>query len=178
MRVITGTARGRVLKTPDGLDVRPTVSKVKEGIFSALQFEIEGRRVLDLFAGSGQLGIESLSRGAKCATFVDSSAKSLSCINDNITACGLNANAKVVSSDSIAFLSRCTDVFDIAFLDPPYKHGLIDKAMPLLENVMSEFGIIVCEHASDEPLSDVYGSFKLKKDYRYGTVTVSVYNKA
>ena len=103
MRVITGTARGRVLRTLEGEDVRPTTDRVKEAVFSIIQFEIEGRRVLDLFAGSGQLGIEALSRGAASATFVDMSKDSLSTVKYNLEHTKLGDNAKVVQTDALSF---------------------------------------------------------------------------
>lgn len=178
MRVITGSAKGRKLISPDGLDVRPTVDRVKEGVFSALHFDLEGRRVLDLFAGSGQMGIEALSRGAGFCTFVDSSAKSLDCVRKNVAACKMNDQAKIVSADSLSFLKTCSDTFDIAFLDPPYKMGLIEKAMEVLPSKMSDYGIIMCEHPSDEKLPERFGDFSVAKEYRYGRVLVTAYKKS
>ena len=133
MRVITGSARGRRLLTLEGMDVRPTVSKVKEGIFSAIQFDIEGRKILDLFAGSGQLGIEALSRGAQLCVFVDNSRNSLDIVKKNLNACELEKNARVVLSDYSSFLAGKTELFDIAFIDPPYRKGIIDEVMKLLD---------------------------------------------
>ena len=104
MRVITGIARGRRLTAPEGLDVRPTTDKVKEGIFSAIQFQIEGAYVLDLFAGSGQMGIEALSRGAKRAVFVDNSQRSIRCVNENLRTTKLERQAEVISRDSYDFI--------------------------------------------------------------------------
>ena len=104
MRVITGSARGRKLKTLEGTDLRPTTDKVKESMFNILQFCIEGRRVLDLFAGSGQLGIEALSRGAESATFVDASKNAVAVVKQNLQTVGLADNARVVCTDSISFL--------------------------------------------------------------------------
>ena len=100
MRVITGIARGRKLVAPEGLDVRPTADKVKEGIFSAVQFELEGARVLDLFAGSGQMGIEALSRGAERAVFIDSSLRSIRCVNENLRNTGIERQSEVLNRDS------------------------------------------------------------------------------
>lgn len=104
MRVITGTARGRVLKTLEGEDVRPTTDRVKEAIFSIIQFELEGRRVLDLFAGSGQLGIEALSRGAAYATFTDMSAESVDIVKKNLISTKLENNAEVIRTEAVTFL--------------------------------------------------------------------------
>ena len=119
MRVITGTARGRKLRSPDGYDVRPTTEITKEALFSILQFELEGARVLDLFAGSGQLGIEALSRGAGFCTFVDSARASQDLVRQNLTSTGLGANARVMPMDYLAFLQSTRETFDIALLDPP-----------------------------------------------------------
>ena len=124
MRVITGTARGRRLVTREGEAVRPTTEKVKEAMFSMIQFRIEGRRALDLFAGSGQLGIEALSRGAREVVFVDSSADSAAVVRQNLETTRLAPAAKVYRTDFAAFLQRGGEPFDLAFLDPPYRTGL------------------------------------------------------
>ena len=113
MRVITGTARGRVLKTLEGDDVRPTTDRVKEAIFSIIQFEIEGRRVLDLFAGSGQLGIEALSRGAAFATFTDMSAESVDTVKKNLISTKLDRQSEVIRTEAVAFLRSNRKKFDI-----------------------------------------------------------------
>lgn len=123
MRVITGFAKGRKLRTLSGEDVRPTTDRVKEALFSIIQFEIEGRRVLDLFAGSGQLGIEALSRGAASAVFVDSSRDSIEVVRENLNTTQLAQSAQVIQMDSLAFLAGQCGPFDIALLDPPYGAG-------------------------------------------------------
>ena len=149
MRVITGTARGRVLRTLEGEDVRPTTDRVKEAVFSIIQFEIEGRRVLDLFAGSGQLGIEALSRGAASATFVDMSKDSLSAVKYNLEHTKLGDNAKVVQTDALSFLKLTKDKFDIVFLDPPYASSLVVDSMKLLSDVVAAGGCAICETPVD-----------------------------
>ena len=116
MRVITGSARGRKLKTPENYDIRPTTDNVKESVFNIMQFDIEGRRVLDLFAGTGQLGIECLSRGAASAVFVDQSREAVKIVKDNLKACGLSGT--VVQADALSFLRTCGK-FDIIFVAPP-----------------------------------------------------------
>lgn len=178
MRVITGTARGSKLKAPDGLDVRPTTDVVKESIFSIIQFDIEGSTVLDLFAGTGQLGIEALSRGAKKAYFVDSSIASLRVVKDNLEHTHLTDKAETVNMPDSAFL-RCTrEQFDIAFLDPPYERKHIQKALPRLTEVMSESGIIVCEHENTCVLPEEVGEFSVTKVYKYGKTHITVYKRA
>lgn len=178
MRVITGSARGRRLKTLEGRDVRPTTDKVKEAIFSVVQFDIEGSKILDLFSGSGQMGIEALSRGAKSCVFVDSSRASVEVTKENIDSTGFKNEANVVTADSIGYLRMCRTEFDIAFLDPPYNEGLIEKAMPLLCSHMSDRGIIVCEHEKGLVLPEEYGKMHRHKTYKYGKIEVTVYRAA
>lgn len=150
MRVITGTARGRRLKEPVGLETRPTADRVKEGIFSSIQFELEGRRVLDLFGGTGQMGIEALSRGAAHATFVDLRKEAVGIIRENLSLTGFSDRATVVQGDYLAFLTRCRETFDVIFLDPPYGSGMLEKALETITtiDIVSENGIIVCENGS------------------------------
>lgn len=177
MRVITGIARGKNLKTLEGNDVRPTSQKVKEAVFSAIQFDIEGRRVLDLFAGSGQLGIEALSRGAKSAVFVDNSTASIKIIKQNIESTGFENSSKVYMSDYSSFTAMSRDIFDIVFLDPPYKQGILVPALKSVLPLMSEYGIIICEYPSDIEVPQSIGGFGIFKTYRYGKINVSVYRK-
>lgn len=177
MRVITGTARGMVLRTLEGNDVRPTTDKVKEAVFSAFQFEIEGRRILDLFAGSGQLGIEALSRGAESAVFVDADKNAVKIVKENLAKTKLDSHATVVQTDSIAFLSMTDRAFDLAFLDPPYEKGLLQKALSKIEGLISEGGAVICEHPFREELDDSYGSLIKTKEYKYSKTAVTVYRK-
>ena len=177
MRVITGTARGRRLMALEGDDVRPTTDRVKEAMFSIIQFELEGRRILDLFAGSGQLGIEALSRGAHCATFVDQSRESVGVIEKNLLSTGLEKNTIVKNSDAAAFLSITKDVFDIAFLDPPYNLGLVQKALPMLCEKMAKGGVILCETPLNEELPESVGKFSLHRDYKHGKIKLTVYRE-
>ena len=175
MRVITGIAKGRKLATPEGLDVRPTSQRVKEGIFSAIQFDIEGRRVLDLFSGSGQLGIEALSRGAISAVFVDNSTASIEITKQNLKTTKFEGVSQLVKSDYDMFLKGNKEKFDIAFIDPPYNAKITDKVINELTAHMSDYGIIICEHSIDEKLNDSYNNFILKKDYKYGKKIVSIF---
>ena len=175
MRVITGTARGRKLITPEGLDTRPTTDKVKEAICSALQFEFSSSAVLDLFAGSGQMGIEALSRGAKSAVLTDRDPRAVRCISENVRACGFEASAAVYKTDAAAFLQRTASRFDIAFLDPPYGKGILPEILPLLIPKMSKNGIIVCEHEPELKLPEQIIGFHLQKQKKYGKITVSIY---
>ena len=156
MRVITGTARGRRLKEPLDYSVRPTTDKVKESIFNIIQFDLEGRRVLDLFAGTGQLGIEARSRGAAHVVFVDSSTASLRLIRDNIKIAGFNTGVSVVPSDAQSFL-KTGERFDIIFLDPPYDSTLLENSLIDIcrFDILKENGIIVCESKLDKEMPDL-----------------------
>ncbi|MCH5204305.1 MAG: 16S rRNA (guanine(966)-N(2))-methyltransferase RsmD [Oscillospiraceae bacterium] len=176
MRVITGKAKGRKLITVEGTEiVRPTLDSVKEAMFSAIQFEIEGANVLDLFAGSGQLGIEALSRGAKRAFFVDSAAESIKVVKQNVAWVKFEEYSEIVQKPFAAFLKTTSDIFDIAFLDPPYRMGLLGKALPLLEPRMSERGIIICEHENECALPKRLGRFEITKVLRHRGLDISIY---
>lgn len=177
MRVITGTARGKKLETLGGNDVRPTVDRVKEAVFSIIQFQTEGRAFLDLFAGSGQMGIEALSRGAKEAYFVDQSRKALEVTKRNLKSAGLEKNAKVFLTDARSFLRTNAAVFDIAFLDPPYDLNLIEECLEPLSAHMSAGGIILCETKIERKLAQRAGSFEQVKEYRYGKIKITAYRR-
>lgn len=177
MRVITGTARGRRLKTLDGNDVRPTADRVKEAIFSVIQFDIEGRRMLDLFAGSGQMGIEAVSRGAAGAVLVDSAAASVAVVRENVENCGMNGVCQIVQSDAMTYLRPRAgrQEFDFAFLDPPYGKGLLQAVLPGVASVMKPRGAIICESPVDEVLPETAGAFRVDRTYRYGKIKVTFY---
>lgn len=176
MRVITGTARGRRLVAPPGEEVRPTTDAVKESVFSIIQFSVEGRSFLDAFSGSGQMGIEALSRGAEKAVFLDNGKASLAAVKKNLLTTGLSDRAMVVNTDTLSFLSKTGLRFDMAFLDPPYKTGLLLQALELLPRVMKPGGIIICEHPADELLPEASGDFIMKKSYKYGRIRITVYS--
>ena len=169
MRIITGSARGRRLLSPEGFDVRPTTDKVKESLFNILQFELEGREVLDLFAGSGQLGLEALSRGAKSAVFVDSSPRSLDIVKKNIRLTGMEVQASAVAGDAFSFLAATDRKFDLVFLDPPYDHKLIDKAAALLP--------VVAESRFSEEVPENIGELAAERTYKYSAIKLTVYRK-
>jgi len=173
LRVISGTHRGRKLKEPAGLEIRPTSDMVKESIFNIIQFDMEGRSVLDLFAGTGQLGIEALSRGAKNAVFVDASAQAVKIIKDNLSTCGFE-NARVVNADAIDSLRRVGE-FDIIFLDPPYDTALIDSALAkIIEfDILRENGIIICETKMDKSLPELPSPYETTKEYKYGSIKIT-----
>lgn len=177
MRVITGIARGRKLETLPGEDVtRPTTESVKEALFSMIQFEIEDKKVLDLFAGSGQLGIEALSRGAGKCIFVESDRQAVKVIQNNVSHCQLEKQADIINSDAISFLMKKNN-FDIAFLDPPYKKGFMEKCLPLLLPMMSGDGVVVCETSADENLSETFNGWYADRVRKYGKTKLTLYRK-
>jgi 16S rRNA (guanine966-N2)-methyltransferase len=178
MRVITGSARGKRLETLEGIDVRPTADRVKEAVFSSIQFEIEGRNTLDLFAGSGQLGIEALSRGAKSATFVDANPEAVKIIRSNLEHTELAKQSSVAAGDFEQFLTYTKAVFDIVFIDPPYSKGLVEKALPLVAPHVSDGGVIICEVARRDPLPEGAGGFTLTRKNDYGKTSVGIYRKS
>ena len=179
MRVITGTARGMRLKELPGLETRPTTDKVKEAVFSIVQFDIEGRRVLDLFGGTGQMGIEALSRGAASCTFVDVRKEAAAVIRANLAHTRLAEGAKVVQGDYLAFLTGCREKFDLILMDPPYASGFLEKALEAAAgiDILSENGIMVCESAAETVLPALSGPYRKGKDYRYGKIKLTVYHR-
>ncbi len=176
MRVITGSARGRKLKTPENYDIRPTTDNVKEALFNIIQFDIEGRRVLDLFADTGQLGIEALSRGAESCVFIDESREAVRIVKENLKACGLSGT--VLQTDALDYLRR-EEKFDLIFLDPPYDAGLYEPALTAINSVdkLSDGGIIICETRREIPLPELTAPYRKGKEYRYGKVKICVYTK-
>lgn len=178
MRVITGTARGRNLLTLSGEDVRPTLSHVKEAIFSAIQFSVPGSSVLDLFAGSGQMGIEALSRGAAKAVFTDVRKESCDTVKANLKLCRLEENATVVMTEAVRYIERNEEKFDFIFFDPPYREGYYEKLLDLISKNLTEDGKVICEHPDTVKLAETYNGLKLKKTYRFSHVAVSIYEKS
>lgn len=179
MRVISGSARGRRLKALPGMDTRPTADKVKEAVFNIIQFDIEGRRVLDLFSGTGQMGIEALSRGAEHAVLVDKAPAAVSVIRDNLAATGFIGQARVVQSDWQTFLGSCREKFHLIFLDPPYQQSHLENALETIAaiDILSEHGIIICESPLDKELPDLAGPLEKGREYRYGKIKVTLYCK-
>ncbi len=176
MRVITGTARGRRLREPKNMDIRPTTDQVKESIFNIIQFDVEGRSVLDLFAGTGQLGIEALSRGAESATFVDESSEAVKLVKENLKHCGMEGQVR--QTESIGFLRQCGK-YGLVFIDPPYDSGLAEKALEkIIEfDILREGGIIICETRSTTTLPPVSAPYFRGKEYRYGKVKLTTYGR-
>ena len=179
MRVITGKARGVVLKTPDGMLTRPTADRVKEALFSIIQFDVPASRVLDLFGGTGQLGIEALSRGAKSAVFVDSRDDACNLIKENLRRTKLSASANVVKSDYLAFLKNTKETFDIIFLDPPYAEVFLENSLKMITeiDILQSGGIIVAERPLGKDLPWDFAGYSRSKDYKYSKTILTIYRK-
>ncbi len=177
MRIITGKARGIVLASPAGDAVRPTTEMAKEGIFSSIQFDLDSRRVLDLFAGSGQLGLEALSRGAESAVFVDESQTSVDIIKQNAQKTKLFSQCRVLRMDFTDYLKKTSDSFHFIFVDPPYAKKLLPEVVKKImrSTALAEGGLIILEGEDRDPgLQGVLDEYNLevKKEYKYGKTFV------
>lgn len=180
MRVITGSAKGIRLKTPNGQKTRPTADRVKEAVFSMIQFDVQGSVFLDLFAGTGQMGIEALSRGAKKAVFVDSWKDACNLVRENLRLTKLSDQAQVIQSDYVSYLKNCRRKFDIVFLDPPYAEISLENSLKCISeiDILSDRGIIICERPSEKQLELEYSGLQRGKDHRYGKTWITVFRKA
>lgn len=178
MRVISGSARGRRLKEPSGMDIRPTADQVKEAMFSILQFDIQGARVLDMFAGTGQLGIEALSRGAAFAVFCDESAMSQRLVSENLRTCGFEDRGQFRRGD-VRRLLPSLGKYDIVILDPPYASNLYEDCLKMIIeiDILTEDGIIICESLKERQMPELPADFANMKEYRYGKKKLTVYRR-
>ena len=179
MRVISGTARGTVLKTPDGMKTRPTADRVKEALFSIIQFDLPGATVLDLFGGTGQLGIEAMSRGAQRAFFVDASDAACALIRENLKRTSFIDQSKVMRADFRNFLKNAVEKFDIIFLDPPYMEDFLEISLKMITeiDILQSGGIIVTERPIEKVLDLDFSGYSKSRDYRYGKAVLTVYRK-
>lgn len=180
MRVIAGTAGGVRLLTPDGMLTRPTIERVKEAIFSSVQFELPGMQVLDLFAGTGQMGIEALSRGAKWADFVDHRREAIDLVRENLARTKLGDRASLHCKDYETFLRSAGKQYDLILLDPPYAEKFLENALKIISeiDILAKDGIIITERPADKPLDGEIPGLIRKKDRRYGTVMITTFRKS
>lgn len=180
MRIITGSARGKRLQTPSGLHTRPTTDRVKESVFNIVQWDLEGRKVLDLFGGSGQLGLESLSRGAASCVIVDGDRNAQKAIEANIKNCGFERICQLIKGDSFQFLQhQKKDSYHVIFLDPPYGGELLNRAIAEIcrIDILTENGIMVCESSAEDQLQPVSAPYRVVKRYQYGHTAVTIITK-
>lgn len=185
MRIITGRARGLQLTTPKNFDVRPTADRVKESLFNIIGSKITGARVLDLFAGTGNLGLESWSRGAKAITFIDASGESLRLVRSNIAKCRADADCTVIKGNAVSVIERLygqKQQFDFLFCDPPYNKGWIGQIITALAQcpVIASGGYLIVERAQHDPLPDLPAGFEAIRSEKYGETLIDFiyYNKA
>ncbi|MBR3841644.1 MAG: 16S rRNA (guanine(966)-N(2))-methyltransferase RsmD [Christensenellaceae bacterium] len=170
MRIVAGSCKGRMIKTLEGQNTRPTTEKVREAIFGKLQFEIPGSTVLDFFAGSGAIGIEALSRGAKKCFFVDKSRDAMRIIKMNAESCGFTADSVFIQADFEKAAAGITEKFDFIFIDPPYQSGFYTRAFELAMGLLAEDGLIVAEH--EAPI-EVPKGLHIVQEKRYSRIFVS-----
>lgn len=177
MRIIAGDFKGRRLHTPKDNRIRPTTDKVKESIFSMVAPYLEDAVVIDLFSGTGNLGLEAISRGAKRCYFGDKSRESIALTKQNIAYCKQEDNTVTILGDFDYVLRRIPEKADLILLDPPYMHGLMNDCFSIISelSLLSENGVIVAEHGLDKPLDDEIHGFIKIKEKRYGKISVSIY---
>lgn len=184
MRIIAGKARGRIFEAPQGKDTRPTLDRVREAIFGMIQFDVENRKVLDLFAGSGGLGLEALSRGASKVVFCDIEKKAVKLIEKNIATLDFADNAKVFCCDWKMLINKLGaegERFSVVLIDPPYSAGLYEEILSEIvkRKVLKNGAIIIAEHAWDKPIDtqilpeEIGCSLEFRKTRRYGSVGVT-----
>ena len=176
MKIISGKYKGKQIKGFDIEGTRPTMDRVKESLFAMIQSKLKESKVLDLFAGSGNLGLESLSNGASFVTFVDKNKKAIEKVKQNINELNITEKYELVTSDFMNFLKNQTKKYDLIFLDPPYKANLLEKAISLIleNNLLEEDGIIICEY---ENLKLEISDLIVWKERKYGTKIITIYKK-
>lgn len=179
MRVIAGKAKGMQLKTPEGMLTRPTTDRVKEAMFSIIQFDLPGASVLDLFGGTGQLGIEAISRGAAKAVFVDERREACQLIRENLKKVHMESEGTVVQSDYMAYLNRSREKFNVILLDPPYAEVFLENAIKKITeiDILQTGGIIVAERPLGKELPWEFDGFTRSRDYKYGKIILTIYRK-
>ena len=178
MRIITGEYKGRRLESPKDNSIRPTTDKVKEAIFSIIAFDLPGAVCVDLFAGTGNLGLEALSRGASRCYFGDKSRESIALVRKNINMCGAQEKSIVIAGEYQKVLASINEKADIFFLDPPSRDGLMEDCIYLISehDLLAEGGLIIAEHGKDERLPDEISGFSKIKERKYGKIIISIYS--
>lgn len=182
MRIVSGFFRGRKLKAPFGKDIRPTSDMVKESLFNILFTKIEDSIFLDLFSGTGNIGIEALSRGARFCYFVDNNFNSIRCLKDNLDLLDIKGKFEIINSDvskAIEFFKKKNIKFDIIFIDPPYYKNLAHQTLIMLSdsNILDEDGVIVVEHHKNDIIEDVYNTLLKTKSKKYGETILTFYKE-
>ncbi len=181
MRVIAGIKRGTKLKAPEGMDTRPTLDRVKQSLFSMIQYEIKGKNVLDLYAGSGGLGIEALSRGATYGDFVEKNKQAYNTLNENLKKTDFLKNSSTYQIEAHNFLRSTSVKYGLVLLDPPYRKNLIEMPLKLLveNDLLDDDALVVIEHPKDENVGliidkNIFDIYNMKT---YGTICISIYRR-
>jgi len=175
MRIISGQFRGRKLKTLEGMNTRPTADRVKESLFNILNTKVYDANVLDLFAGSGALGLEALSRGAASCVFVDSSKEAIDIVKENVDLCKVQENSKIINKDYLEVLKNINNKFDIIFVDPPYSKGIEIVVLENVKDILTEDGMVIIEtDHTDIPPEEINGLIKYDSR-KYGRTIISFY---
>lgn len=179
MRIITGEYRGRKIEAPRGMETRPTSDMMKESMFNILMNRVRGTVCMDLFSGTGNLGLEAISRGAVKCYFCDNRRESIKFIKKNIQTCGAEERATVVAGDWMKCLTRAIEPVDIIFIDPPYESGVYENVLEKIDEmeVLDDDGVIVCEHMKRQVLPEEIGSFEIAKQRKYGKKFLTFYEK-
>ncbi|GBE00187.1 ribosomal RNA small subunit methyltransferase D [bacterium BMS3Abin07] len=180
MRIISGESRGRKISHDRSGDLRPTSARVREAVFDIIQPYIEGARFLDLFAGTGAVGIEAASRGADNVTFVEISGRRADKLKKVADSFGMKDKVRIIKGEAVAFLrSHDESVYDIIFADPPYKYRYINELVEIIYNkgILRRGGILIIEHDARKKLTDVTGDLIMEKAYRYGDSTITKYRR-
>ena len=182
MRIVAGTAKGRRLKTLKGMNTRPTADRIKESLFNVIYTSVKDAVVLDLFAGTGNLGCEALSRGASMVFFVDKSGLSIQTIKDNVNNLGFADRAQVYRKDVFAFLKGLSGrgpTFDLIFIDPPYGEQLLVPTIELISDmdILKDDGMVIAEHSAMDSIPQSIGQFRIKRQKMYGSTAVTFFVK-
>lgn len=180
MRIIAGAFRGRRLLGPRGDAIRPTIDRVREAIFNIIASRVPEARVLDLFAGTGAMGLEALSRGAAFSVFVDRSAEAARLIGKNVDLCGARDRTRIIQDlipSALRRLEGRREAFDLIFLDPPYGEGYVEKTLALLEGVSAPDALVVAEHNIREESPENLKIWTKDRERRYGDTRISIYSR-
>jgi 16S rRNA (guanine(966)-N(2))-methyltransferase RsmD len=180
MRIIAGAFRGRRLQSPKDKEIRPTIDRVREAVFSIIAAQVQGARALDLFAGTGAMGLEALSRGASFCIFVDQGAQALRLIRENIELCGAQEKSRLIQGTVSSVIKRLgaeNEVFDLIFMDPPYGKGYLEEALELAESIAGGETLVIAEHHIKDESPQVSGIWQKDRERRYGDTLISVYSR-
>src|SRR5581483_3882895 len=182
MRIIAGTLKGRKLSAPAGLELRPTSDRVKEALFNIISNQIEGAAFLDLYAGTGSVGMDALSRGASEVVFVENNKRHLHYLKKNVSSCSFQGRAEIFNISALDFLKkvrRSTRLFDFIFIDPPYGSNEVEKILPMLQegDMIRNQGMVIIEHFHKKTLPEKSGNLFFLKKYKYGETVLSFYAK-